>query len=105
MNQSYVADNVHFWMSHLSHDNKDKSDKQRIAMFIYHTTIFKDEVNMKIAKYETKNEMIIALWDQRLIDVISSDLENDKQEKVLFHYSVIMKIQEICSTSNALINL
>jgi len=48
-------------MSHLSHDNRDKSDKQRIAMLIYHTAIFKDEVNMKIAKCETKNEVIIAL--------------------------------------------
>ncbi len=105
VNQSYVADNVHFWMSHLLHDNRDKFDKQRIAVLIYHTAIFKDEVNMKIAKCETKNEVIIALWDQRLIDVISSDLENDKQEKVLFYHSVIMKIQKICSTSNALIDL
>jgi len=48
-------------MSHLSHDNKGKFDKQRIAVLIYHTVIFKDEVNMKIAKYETKNEVIIAL--------------------------------------------
>ncbi len=30
-------------------------------MLIYHTAIFKDEVNMKIMKYEIKNEMIIAL--------------------------------------------
>ncbi len=32
-------------------------------MLIYHTAIFKDEVNMKIAKCETKNEVIIALRD------------------------------------------
>jgi len=92
-------------MSHLSHDNKDKSDKQCIAMLIYHTAIFKDEVNMKIVKCETKNEVIIALQDQRLIDAISSNLENDKQERVLFYHFVIMKIQEVCSTSNVLINL
>ncbi len=105
MNQSCFADSVHFWMSHLSHDNKDKFDEQCIAVLIYHTAIFKDEVNMKIAKYETKNEVIIALWDQRLIDAISSELENDKQEKVSFHHSVIVKIREVCSTSNALIDL
>jgi len=92
-------------MSHLSHDNKDKSDEQRIAMLIYHTAIFKDEVNMKIVKCETKNEVIIALRDQRLIDAISSELENDKQEKVSFYHSVIVRIQEVCSTSNVLINL
>jgi len=92
-------------MSHLSHSNKDKSDEQRIAMLIYHTAIFKDEVNMKIVKYETKNEVIVALQDQRLIDAISSKLENNKQEKVLFHHFVIMKIREVCLTSNALINL
>jgi len=92
-------------MSHLSHSNKDKSDEQRIAMLIYHTAIFKDEVNMKIVKYETKNEVIVALQDQRLIDAISSELENNKQEKVLFHHFVIMKIREVCLTSNALINL
>jgi len=91
-------------MSHLSHDSKDKSDKQCIAMLIYHTAIFKDEVNMKIAKCETKNEVIIALQDQRLIDVISSELENDKQEKVLFCHSVIVKIREVCSTLNMLID-
>ncbi len=61
VNQSCFADNVHFWISYLSHDNKDKSDEQGIAMLIYHTAIFKDEVNMKIMKYEIKNEMIIAL--------------------------------------------
>ncbi len=105
VNQSYFADSVHFWMSHLSHDNRDKSDEQRIAMLIYHTAIFKDKVNMKIIKCEIKNEVIITLWDQRLIDAISSELENDKQKKVLFHHSVIMKIQEVCSTSNVLINL
>ncbi len=105
VNQSYFADSVHFWMSHLLHNNKGKSDEQRIAMLIYHTAIFKDEVNIKIAKCETKNEVIIALRDQRLIDVISSELENNKQEKVSFHHSVIVKIQEVCSTSNALINL
>jgi len=105
VNQSCFANNVYFWMSHLSHDNRDKSDKQRIAMLIYHTAIFKDEVNMKIAKCETKNEVIIALWDQRLIDAISSELENDKQERVSFCHSVIMKIREVCSTSNALIDL
>ena len=92
-------------MSHLSHDNKDKSDEQCIAMFIYHITIFKNEVNMKIAECETKNEVIVALQDQRLIDAISSELENDKQEKVLFCHSVIVRIQEVCSTSNALIDL
>jgi len=92
-------------MSHLSHDNKDKSDKQRIAMLIYHTAIFKDEVNMKIAKCETKNEVIIALRDQRLIDAIFSELENDKQERVSFYHSVIIRIQEVCLTLNALINL
>ncbi len=74
-------------------------------MLIYHTAIFKDEVNMKIVKCETKNEVIIALQDQRLIDAISSNLENDKQERVLFYHFVIMKIQEVCSTSNVLINL
>ncbi len=105
VNQSYFADNVHFWMSHLLHDNKDKFDEQRIAMLIYHTTIFKDEVNMKITKCETKNEVIIALWDQRFIDAISFELENDKQKKVLFHHSIIMKIWEVCSTSNVLIDL
>jgi len=105
VNQSCFADSVHFWMSHLSHSNKDKSDEQRIAMLIYHTAIFKDEVNMKIVKYETKNEVIVALQDQRLIDAISSELENNKQEKVLFHHFVIMKIREVCLTSNALINL
>ena len=105
MNQSCFADNVHFWMSHLSHDNKDKSDKQHIAMLIYHTAIFKDEVNMKIVKNETKNEVIVALWDQRLIDAISSELENNKQEKVSFCHSVIMKIREVCSTLNVLIDL
>ncbi len=105
VNQSCFADSVHFWMSHLSHDNKDKSDKQRIAMLIYHTAIFKDEVNMKIAKCETKNEVIIALRDQRLINATFSELENDKQEKISFHHSVIMKIREVCSTLNALIDL
>ncbi len=105
VNQSCFADSVRFWMSHLSHDNKDKSDEQRIAVLIYHTAIFKDEVNMKIAKCETKNEVIIALRDQRLIDAISSELENDKQEKVSFCHSVIVKIREVCSTSNALIDL
>ena len=104
VNQSCFADSVHFWMSHLSHDNRDKSDEQRIAMLIYHTAIFKDEVNMKIVKCETKNEVIVALWDQRLIDAISSELENDKQEKVSFHHSVIMKIQKVGSTSNVLID-
>ncbi len=74
-------------------------------MLIYHTAIFKDEVNVKIMKCEIKNEMIVALWDQRLIDAISSELENDKQEKVSFHYSVIIRIQEVCSTLNALIDL
>ena len=92
-------------MLHLSHDNKDKSDEQRIAMLIYHTVIFKDEVNMKIAKCEIKNEVIIALQDQRLINVIFSELENDEQEKVLFCHSVIVKIWEVCSTLNMLINL
>ncbi len=92
-------------MSHLSHDNKDKSNEQCIAVLIYHTTIFKDEVNMKIVKCETKNEVIITLQDQRFIDVTSSKLENNKQEKVSFHHSVILKIREVCSTSNALINL
>jgi len=48
-------------MSHLSHDNKDKFDEQHIAVLIYHTAIFKEEVNMKIAKCETKNEVIVAL--------------------------------------------
>ncbi len=105
MNQSCFADNVHFWMSHLSHDNKDKSDEQHIAMLIYHTAIFKDEVNMKIVKNETKNEVIVALWDQRLIDAISSELKNDKQEKVSFCHSVIMKIREVYSTLNVLIDL
>ncbi len=105
VNQSYFADNVCFWMSHLSHDNKDKSDEQCIAVLIYHTAIFKDEVNIKIAKCETKNKVIIALWDQRLMNMISSELENNKQEKVLFRHSVIMKIQEVCSTLNMLINL
>jgi len=92
-------------MSHLSHDNKDKSDKQHIAVLIYHTMIFKDEVNMKIVKCETKNEVIIILQDQRFIDVTSFKLENNKQEKVSFHHSIIAKIREVCSTSNALINL
>ncbi len=105
VNQSCFADSVHFWMSHLSHNSKDKSDKQRIAMLIYHTAIFKDEVNMKIAKCETKNEVIIALQDQRLIDAISSELDNDKQEKVLFCHSVIVKFREVCSTLNILIDL
>ncbi len=105
VNQSCFADSVCFWMSHLSHDNKDKFDEQHIAVLIYHTAIFKEEVNMKIAKCETKNEVIVALWDQRLIDAISSELKNDKQEKVSFHHSVIMKIREVCLTSNALINL
>ncbi len=105
VNQSYFADSVRFWMSHLSHDNRDKSNEQRIAMLIYHTAIFKNEVNMKIAKYETKNEVIVALWDQRLINAISSELENNKQERVSFYHSVIMRIQEVCSTSNALIDL
>ncbi len=105
VNQSCFADSVHFWMSHLSHNNRSKSDEQRIAMLIYHTAIFKDEVNMKIAKCETKNEVIIALQDQRLIDATSSELENDKQEKVLFCHSVIVKIREVCSTSNTLIDL
>jgi len=50
-------------MSHLSHDNKDKSDESRIAVLIYHTAIFKDEVNVKIVKFETKNEVIITLQD------------------------------------------
>jgi len=50
-------------MLHLSHDNKDKSDEQCIAMFIYHTAIFKDKVNMKVAKCKIKNEMIIVLQD------------------------------------------
>ena len=63
VNQSYFADSVHFWMSHLSHNNKDKSDESRIAMLIYHTVIFKDEVNVKIVKCETKNEVIITLQD------------------------------------------
>ncbi len=92
-------------MSHLSHDNKDKSDEQRITVLIYHIAIFKDEVNMKIAKCETKNEVIVALRDQRLIDATSFELENDKQERISFYHSVIMKIQEVCSTSNVLINL
>jgi len=92
-------------MSHLSHNNRDKSDEQRIAMLIYHIVIFKDEINMKIVKCETKNEVIVALRDQRLIDAISSELENDKQEKVLFCHSVIVRIQEVCSTSNALIDI
>jgi len=92
-------------MSHLSHNNRNKSDEQRIAVLIYHTAIFKDEINMKIMKCETKNEVIVALRDQRLIDAISSELENDKQEKVSFCHSVIMKIREVCSTSNALIDL
>jgi len=48
-------------MLYLSHDNRDKSDEQRTAMLIYYTAIFKDEVNMKIAKCETKNEVIVAL--------------------------------------------
>ncbi len=105
MNQSCFADSVHFWMSHLSHNNRNKSDEQRIAVLIYHTAIFKDEINMKIVKCETKNEVIVALRDQRLIDAISSELENDKQEKVSFCHSVIVKIREVCSTSNALIDL
>ncbi len=105
INQSCFADSVHFWMSHLSHDNKDKSDEQRIIVLIYHIAIFKDEVNMKIAKCETKNEVIVALRDQRLIDATSFELENDKQERISFYHSVIMKIQEVCSTSNVLINL
>ncbi len=105
VNQSCFADSVYFWMSHLSHDNKDKSDEQRIAMFIYHTAIFKDEVNMKIAKCETKNEVIITLWNQKLIDAISSELKNNRQEKVLFHHSVIIRIREVCLTLNALIDL
>ncbi len=105
MNQSYIADSVRFWMSHLSHNNRDKSDEQRIAVLIYHIMIFKDEINMKIVKCETKNEVIVALRDQRLIDAISSELENDKQEKVSFCHSVIVRIQEVCSTSNALIDL
>ncbi len=63
INQSCFADSVHFWMSHLSHDNKDKSDEQRITVLIYHIAIFKDEVNMKIVKCETKNEVIITLQD------------------------------------------
>ncbi len=92
-------------MSYLSHGNRGKSGEQRIAVFIYHTAIFKDEVNMEIAKCETKNEVIIALRDQRLIDAISSELENDKQEKVSFCHSVIVKIREVCSTSDALIGL
>ncbi len=105
VNQSCFANSVHFWMSHLSHDNRDKSDEQRIKMLIYHTAIFKDEVNMKIAKCEIKNKVIIALWDQRLIDVTSFELKNNKQKKVLFYHSVIMRIQEVCLTSNMLINL
>ena len=105
VNQSYFADSVCFWMSHLSHDNKNKSDKQHIAVLIYHTMIFKDEVNMKIVKCETKNEVIIILQDQRFIDVTFFKLENNKQEKVSFHHSIIVKIREVCSTSNALINL
>jgi len=105
VNQSCFANSVYFWMSHLSHDNRDKSDEQCITMLIYHTAIFKDEVNMKIAKFEIKNEVIIALWDQRLIDVTSFELKNDKQKKVLFCHSVIMRIQEVCLTSNMLINL
>ncbi len=92
-------------MSHLSHDNRDKSDEQRIAMLIYYTAIFKDEVNMKIAKCETKNEVIVALRDQRLIDATSSELKNDKQERVSFYHSVIVRIREVCLTSNALIDL
>lgn len=63
VNQSCFADSVYFWMSHLSHDNKDKSDKQRIAMLIYYTAIFKNKVNMKIVECETKNEIIIVLWN------------------------------------------
>ncbi len=76
--QSCFADNVHFWMSHLSYDNKDKFDEQCIVMLIYHTTIFKDEINMKIVKCETKNEVIVALWNQRLINAISFELKNNK---------------------------
>jgi len=79
-------------MSYLSYDNKDKSDEQHIAVFIYHTAIFKNEINMKIAKCETKNKVIIALQDQRLINVTSSELENNKQKKVLSHHSVIVRI-------------
>ncbi len=104
-NQSCFADSVHFWMLYLSYDNKDKSDEQHIAVFIYHTAIFKNEINMKIAKCETKNEVIIALQDQRLINVTSTELENNKQKKVLSHHSVIVRIWKICLTSNVLIDL
>ncbi len=105
MNQSYFANNVYFWISHLLHDNKDKSDEQCIAMLIYHTAIFKDKVNMKIAKCEIKNKVIIALQDQKLIDAISSELKNNKQKKVSFHHFVIIRIWEVCLTLNALIDL
>ncbi len=56
-------------------------------MLIYHTAIFKDEVNVKIMKCEIKNEMIVALWDQRLIDAISSELEMINKRK--YHFIIL----------------
>ncbi len=71
VNQSCSAESVRIFMPHLPHDNKGNSDEKRIAVSIYHTAVLKNEINLKIAKCETKNEVSASLRDLRLTNATS----------------------------------
>lgn len=49
-----------------------------MTIFIYLVTISKDEINLKIAKYETRNKMFTVIRNLRLTKITSFKLKNDK---------------------------
>lgn len=105
MNQKCMMRNVCIFMSHISCKNIKNSEEERIAVSTYHTTILKNDVNLKIQKCETKNEMTATLRDHQFSDATLCNLLNDKHEELFFCHSAMIEIREICITLNALMSL
>jgi len=80
-------------------------EEERIAVSTYYTVILKDDVNLKIQEYETKNKITATLQDHQFSDATSCNLLNNKHEELFFHHFVMIEIREICITSNALMSL
>lgn len=59
-------------------NNVKNLKEKRITIFIYLVAVLKDEINLKIAKCETRNEVFVAIRNLRFIKITSFKLKNDK---------------------------
>lgn len=105
INQLCRAKIIRVIMSHLSNDNQKNFKEKEIIILVYFITVLKNQINLKIAKCEIENEIIIVLRNLRFIIIISLNLTNNKQKNVLYRYFVILEIREINATLNTLIKL